>query len=374
MYFPLLRNLAEGDIKGKRILLRLDLNVPIKNEAVGDDFRVLQVYPTIKFLLERGGKIIAISHHSDKKQTLRPLTEHLSKLSRAQFVPDVLDKKAIARAQEKHQIVLCENLRFHGEEEENSVAFAKQVAGMGDLYINDAFSASHRKHASIVALPRLLPSRAGFLFAEEIINLKKAFKPPHPFLFILGGAKASTKLSLIQKFLATADFVFIGGALANNFFKEKGYKVGRSLVDDSPVAIGQFLLEKKLLLPEDIVIERDGENRVAFSREVGEEDKILDAGPASLKILEALIQKSRFILWNGPIGEFEKEEFKKGSVTLMKMIAASNAESVVGGGDTVALIRKEGFQNKFGFVSTGGGAMLQFLAEETLPGIEALKG
>ncbi len=330
------------NIKGKTVLLRVDFNVPIKNGKVLDDFRIRAALPTINFLLKKGAKLILITHlGKDGKESLSPVTKRFFAISKI----------------DKSKVSFFDNVRKFPGEIKNDLSFAKKLANMGDIYVNDAFSVSHRAHASIVLLPKLLPSYAGFQLEEEVKNLSHAFKnPKHPFLFILGGAKFSTKMPLIKKYLKLADNVFIGGALANDFLKAKGYDVGKSLVDNTNYGIAKILNNKKLILPTDFVIKNKA---------------IIDIGGKSVKNLATLVKKSKLILWNGPLGKYEDggaEATKK----ILKIVASSKAESIVGGGDTVALISKMKMEKKFSFVSTGGGATLDFLANGTLPGIKAL--
>jgi 3-phosphoglycerate kinase len=322
-----------GDLLGKRVLVRVDWNVSFENGEVRDDFRIKQSLKTISFLKDKGAKVILMTHLEPETLSVDPLRKYLSE-----------------------DVELLENLRQNSGEKENSPEFAKELAAKGDIYVNEAFSASHRKHASIIGVPKLLPSFAGFQFAEEVQQLSKAFAPSHPFLFILGGAKFETKIPLIKSFIDSADSVFVGGALAHNFFKEQGIDIKESLVSEGDFGLGPILASGKILLPTD---------------PVWKDEKIKDAGPETLKLLEAKIKESKFILWNGPIGYYE-EGFKEGTLALAKLLSESSAEVIVGGADTLAAIKELDLFNKFYFVSTGGGAMLDFLANKTLPGIEAL--
>jgi phosphoglycerate kinase len=335
------------NLKGKTVLLRVDFNVPIKNGKILDDFRIKAALPTINFLLKKGAKIILITHlGKDGRDSLAPVIKKFFAISKIS----------------KNQVSFFENIRKFPGEISNDSNFAKKLAKMGDIYVNDAFSVSHRAHASIVLLPKLMPAYAGLQLEEEVKNLSHAFKKPrHPFLFILGGAKFSTKIPLIKRYLKLADFVFVGGALANDFLKAKGYDIGKSLVDDTNYGIAEILKNKKLILPTDFVIKNEA---------------IIDMGKESIKNLELIIKKSKLILWNGPLGRYEDgggEATKKilKAVALQSKIA--KAESIIGGGDTVALISKMKMEKKFSFVSTGGGATLDFLANGTLPGIKALQ-
>ncbi len=358
-------------LKGKTALLRVDFNMPIKparrkggNEKVVDDFRIRAVLPTIKFLLKKGAKIILITHLGENgTASLNPVIKRFFTISK------------IA----ENRVTFFDNIRKFPGEMKNDPAFAKKLSTMGDIYVNDAFSVSHRKHASIVTLPKYLPSFAGFQLEEEVKNLSHAFKKPkHPFLFILGGAKFSTKMPLIKKYLKLADQVFIGGALANDFLKAKGYEVGQSLVSNTNYGISAILKNKQLILPTDVVVKNDTNSAMAEFvslkkiSEVKKDEIILDIGEESVKSLALIIKKSKLILWNGPLGKYEDggaEATKK----ILKLIANSKAESIIGGGDTVALISKMKMEKNFSFVSTGGGATLDFLANGTLPGIKALE-
>ena len=334
------------NLKGVKVLLRLDLNVP-------NDFRIRKALPTLKYLCENGAKTIIISH-IDK--TLEPVAEYLNKFFKVIFVKNYCNILTELEKINDGEMILLENIRNWQEEKNNDPRFAKELASLADIYINDAFSVCHREHASIVGIPKYLPSYAGFQLEEEIKYLSKCFNPSRPFIFILGGAKFDTKIPLIKKFLNIADYIFVGGALANNFLKEKGMDIGTSRVSTEDFNLKEYLNNPKLILPID------------FERK---NNSIVDAGPKTVKELKKYINKSKFVLWNGPLGEYENG-FKKPTLELAKIIAESDTQSVVGGGDTLAAISELGLEDKFTFVSTGGGAMIQYLADGTLPGIEAL--
>jgi len=368
-----------GDIAGKRVLLRLDLNVPIDGGKIRDDFRIKKELPTIEYLKEKGAKIIAVSHISHIKNTdkvsLAPVGEYLSGfIGDLEFVPgdapvtNFLEK---TKSLENGHILLLDNLRFYPGEEENKKEFAEDLAKLADLYVNEAFSASHREHASIVSLPKLLPHFAGKLFLEEVENLSKIFTPEHPFYVILGGAKFSTKLPLVEKFLPLAEKIFIVGALAHDFYAKKGLEIGKSLVDKD-INIENLMGNEKIILPTDVVVQNDHGRETKEVLYVNPNEVIFDAGPRSVDDIVNAISDGKLILWNGPLGNYEFG-FKEGTETLAKAIAHMSAFSVVGGADTIASIEEYNIEKDFGFVSTGGGAMLDFLAKGTLPGIEALK-
>ncbi|MBM2817546.1 MAG: pgk, phosphoglycerate kinase, phosphoglycerate kinase [Parcubacteria group bacterium] len=363
------------NLRGKKVLLRLDLNAPLIDGVLRDDFRVKKSMPTLNFLHKNGAKTIIISHiESVETKSLKSVHEYLSEFFNTLFLKDYFGEEtrnAIDRMNDG-DFILLENLRIYEGEEKNSEHFARQLASLGEIYVNEAFSVSHRQHASIVGVPKFLPSFAGILFEEEVANLSRAFNPEHPFLFILGGAKFETKIPLIEKFLNLADFVFVGGALANDFFKEKEYETGLSVLSAKKFNLGKMLDSDKLLLPTDVVVKNDQGVFIKRPSQVLKEDKILDDGPATISMLEKKLLLSKFVLWNGPLGDYEKG-FREGTVELARAIAKSGVKSIIGGGDTLAVVSKMNLENKFYFISTGGGAMLDFLANETLPGIEALE-
>lgn len=366
--------------EGVKILVRVDFNVPIKNGLVVDDFRIKSAFPTINYLREKGAKVILIGHlesNESSENTFKPVVEHMNKLNSGStnkflFVSNLRNANSFIDNEMKNgDCVLLENLRHDEGEKKNDVKFAKALASLGDIYINDAFSVSHREHASVVGLPSLLPSYAGFQLEKEVNNLSKAFNPSHPFLFILGGAKFGTKLPLLEKFLGIADTVFVGGALATDFFKVKGYEVGVSLVSEGDFGLSKYVDNPKLMLPVDIINQN---NEVKDADSLDSNDSSMDHGPKTLDLLKKKVEEAKFILWNGPLGVYEKG-FKSGTLALAKMIAERHGkdfESLVGGGDTIAAIAENNDEDKFSFVSTGGGAMLEFLAKGSLPGIEAL--
>ena len=359
-------------IKGKTILLRVDFNVPFKinkilkgkeinDYTILDDFRIKKAIPTVKYLVKRGAKVIIITHLSKGENLgLLPIEKKFFKLSKLS----------------KEKVSFLPNIRNSKEEEKNDLSFAKKLSELGDIFVNDAFSVSHRAHTSLVGIPKYLPSYAGFQLEEEINNLSFAFKnPKKPFLFILGGAKFSTKIPLIEKYIKLAHFVFIGGALANDFLKAKGWEVGKSLIDKKPYNIQKFLNNKKLILPTDVIVSSKGKLSNKKIGDVEKSDVIIDIGRETTRALVDLIKKSKTIVWNGPLGKYEdggdratKEILRR----VAKVSESSETKSILGGGDTVALISKLGIEKKFSFVSTGGGATLEFLSKGTLPAIEAL--
>lgn len=370
-----MRNIKQiKNLKGKRVLVRVDFNLPISNGKVEDDFRIEKALPTIQYLKKKGAKVIVITHLGKGGDTLDLVAKTLHKHIAVKFVPRVLGnlvERAVAEMQ-NGDVILLENLRNDPGEKNCDKTFAETLASYGDVYVNEAFPVSHRGDASIVMLPKLLPAYAGLQMEAEVKNLSKALKPKHPFLLILGGAKFSTKMPLIKKYLKTADGVFIGGALLNDFLKAEGYEVGKSLVEEGDYGIEKLLKNKKLILPFDVVV-KDGDKLIHVDvKEVTKGETILDIGKDSVDMLAPLIKHAKLILWNGPLGKYE-DGGGKSTKEILKLIAASRAESIIGGGDTVALISEMKMEKKFTFVSTGGGATLDFLSTGTLPGIKALR-
>ncbi len=361
-----INQLKADDLRGKKVLVRVDFNVPIKDGKVSDDYRIERALPTIKFLRDNGAKLLLISHIETKDvemPTLRPVFDLLSQQLSLSFTEDCFSDEGRQGIEmlEDGEVILFENIRRYEGEKANDPEFASKLAALADMYVNDAFAVSHREHASIVGVPQHLPHYAGLLLSDEIKHLGISDSTPHPFLFILGGAKFETKLPLIEKFLDRADKMFIGGALANDLLKLKGVDVKESLVSSMSgivtTSLSAIVSNPKIMLPEDLVW--DG-------------DKIMDAGPKDIEALRPHIMGAKYILWNGPLGDYEKG-FKEGTIALSKLIGQSSADSVVGGGDTLASIKELGLMDEFTFISTGGGAMLEFLLKGTLIGVEALE-
>ncbi len=411
-------NKEERDaLRGKKVIVRVDFNVQVFGGAILDDLRIRKTLPTVKFLRELGARLVLVSHIESKDGTgLAPIALHINakysaECGEVKFV--VADDLASACADMKDgDVVLLENLRTNAGEKENSKDFAQELVDKtgAEVYVNDAFAVSHRKHASVVALPALFPNAryAGIQLAEEIANLSSAFNPEHPFIFILGGAKFDTKLPLIEKFSAKADKIYLGGALLNDILKAKGYQVGHSLVSsasganggandvvgglgangsdgnsDAQIDISHIINNPKLIIPTDVVVENQQSGDIATVEisNIDEEDMIMDVGPSFTSMLVEDLRTAKFVLWNGPMGNYEKD-YKDQTLGMAKAIyeagaGSSGVKSVIGGGDTTAAIAELGFDGssaagKNMFVSTGGGAMLEYLQNETLPGLEAL--
>ena len=363
---------------GVRVLLRASLNVPVEGGCVTNPYRLERALPTIEALSARGARVIVIGHLGEKPtDSLRPVWEAAQHLTSVpiRFIDRVIGSATTEAVAATHdgEVIMLENVRRDKGETANDPTFAKALAALGDLYVDDAFSDAHRAHASIVGIPALIPGVAGPSFMAEYTGIKPALTPPSPSLAIIGGAKFGTKEPLIRTLLQKYDHVFVGGAIADDFFKAKGYEVGRSLVSD--IAPGAELLKNsKLILPEDVVVETvDGSHEVRAIGDIAPTDTVFDVGPHSLAALAPLIAKARLILWNGPLGNFEKG-YREQTDRVARLVLEARGQSVIGGGDTIAAVNAmvtDGHK-KNNFVSTAGGAMLTFIAEGTLPGIEAL--
>lgn len=370
---------AHADLfKGKRVLLRLDLNVPLALNTIRSDFRIRASLPTVNFLRTHGARVIILSHigKGEPRDSLRPIAEYLSRMMPLLFL-DRFDTEAnqkVIAEMNDGDVVMLENLRLHKGEVENSPEFADQLASLGDYYVNDGFAVSHRPHASIVGIPARLPSFAGMRFAEEAAELSRVFDPEHPFLFIMGGTKVATKLPLLKKLSQLADHIFVGGVVANDFLKAKGYNIGCSVCDqDMGEELKQISTDPKLITPMDVVVKGGGGNRTALVDDILDGEMVVDIGRETVTALERVLGEAKLVVWNGPLGFYE-EGYTDGSRELLERILGSHAYAILGGGDTVALVESMGSIDRFGFVSTGGGAMLEYLATETLPGLEALRG
>ncbi|MBI2134735.1 phosphoglycerate kinase [Candidatus Woesearchaeota archaeon] len=380
-------------LEGKKVLVRVDYNVPIKNGMVEDDTRLKATIPTINFLLENHCKIILMSHLGrpkdlfkkgksledvKKELTLRPVAEDLSELlgMEVAFVEDCID----IDIPEDKEVILLENLRLHKEEEKNDVEFARKLAGMADIYVNDAFGASHRDHASVSAITKLLPSCAGFLVEKEVKELSKLLNPKRPFVAIVAGAKAD-KIGALKTLAKKADKILVGGLLANTFLKAKGYDIGSSKFDEETFAVAKEIIGlagKKLILPVDTVVADKFDNnaniKIVNTNKMPKEWMSLDIGPETIKNYENELKDAKTILWAGPLGVFEMEKFSKGTREIGNFIGSLDAEKIVGGGDSAAAVQSFNLSDKITHVSTGGGASLEFIEKEgKLPALVALE-
>ena len=382
------------DLSGKRVFLRADFNVPLEGARVTDDTRITAVLPTLRCCLEKGASLVLASHlgrpkgKPDPKYSLRPVAERLeAKLGRpvpllADCVGPEVEERA--RAMQPGEVLLLENLRYHAEEEANDEAFARSLAALADVYVDDAFAAAHRAHASIEAITRFLkPAAAGLLMARELAALARIFdRPERPRWAVLGGAKVSDKLGLVEHLLARVDGLLIGGGMAYTFLKSLGHGIGRSLLEPDRVEAARAVLEQgrgrsiPVRLPVDVVvapgIDAEGGLRTVGIREIPEDLMGLDIGPATVTQFATALKGARTIIWNGPMGVFEKERFAAGTLGVARAVADSGAFSVIGGGDTIAAVHQAGVMDKIGYVSTAGGAFLEFLEGRVLPGVAAL--
>jgi phosphoglycerate kinase len=390
-------SIRDLDLKGKRVFIRVDFNVPIKEGRIKDDTRVRASLPTIKYALEQGAIVILASHLGRPKGgpapefSLEPVAAHLAKLlDRAvSFALDCIGepaKMAIAQATAQgHNLVVLENVRFHKEEEKNDPAFAAKLAELADLYVNDAFGSSHRAHASTEGMAKLLPqAAAGFLMEDELKYLGMALESPaRPFVAILGGAKVSDKIEVIENFLGRVDTLIIGGAMAYTFFKAKGLPVGKSLVEDDKQDAARSVVARaaergvRLELPVDHVVAEKIEAGVATETMAVDNPAIgdrmgLDIGPKTVALYTGIIGGAKTVVWNGPMGVFETSPFDAGTTAVAKAVAAVKGTTIIGGGDSVSAVAKAGVTDQITHISTGGGASLEFLGGAVLPGVAAL--
>lgn len=385
------KTVKDIDVDGKRVLVRVDFNVPIRDGKVGDDTRIQAALPTIQYLLDHQAAIILCSHLGRPKgevqpeYSLKPIADYLSDLlsKPVRFAEDCIGPVAEQAASDLKpgDILLLENTRFHAGEKKNDPEMAKQLAALADVYVNDAFGSAHRAHASTEGVAHYLPGVAGFLMEKEIRYLGQAIADPaRPFIAILGGAKISDKIGVIRNLLDRADQVLIGGGMANTFFKAQGYPVGDSLVEDDSLETARELIEVPdihLRLPIDVVIgdrfDENAKRKVMGMGPVPDGWRILDIGPETVKSFGKLISDAGTIAWNGPMGVFEFPKFSVGTYGVAEAVAKSGATTIIGGGDSVAAIKQAGLAEKITHISTGGGASLEMLEGKVLPGLAALQ-
>lgn len=367
----------ESDLAGSTVLLRASLNVPLRHGEVRNTYRIDMAGETIEYLLKRGAKVVVVAHIGrEPSSSLKPVFEFMKDRFVISWGGDITDQPyaSAVRAMEGGTALMFENLRKYEAEYKNDVQFAEHLMEPVDFYVNDAFAASHREHASLLAAARLRPAFAGLRLEEEVKQLKKAMEPEPSSLFILGGAKFDTKLDLIEQYQAVYDTVFVGGALLHDVMRARNLEIGRSLVSDLPVEKYSALKNLKIITPTDVVVERaDGTKANKSITAVSPEDTIYDSGPETNAYLAQLVSRSQTVLWNGPLGNYEAG-YTEGTQSLAQSLADSDVTSYVGGGDTVAAISALSRLEDFSFVSTGGGAMLTFLERGTLPTLELLQG
>jgi len=383
-----------GGLKSKRVLVRVDFNVPMENGKISDDKRIVESLPTINKIITDGGRCILMSHlgrpkgEKNLKYSLKPVAKHLSSLLNKDvlFADDCIGEQTsnMVNNLKDSNVLLLENLRFYKQEEANDENFSKQLASYGDVYINDAFGSAHRAHASTEGVTKFIKQcAAGYLMQKEIEYLSRAVtNPAHPFIAILGGSKISGKIDVINNLLDKADKVLIGGGMVFTFYKALGYNIGKSLLEEDKMNLARELSEKsagKIMLPEDIVVadrfENDSPHSVVWGDEIPEDKIGMDIGPESIKIFRDEIMKAKTIVWNGPMGVFEMDNFAAGTFEIAKALADATkkgAVTVIGGGDSASAIVKAGLEKEVSHVSTGGGASLEFLEGKILPGVAAL--
>jgi phosphoglycerate kinase len=386
------KTVKDVDLKGKRVIMRVDFNVPMKDGAVSDDKRIKASLPTIQYVLDQGASLVLMSHLGRPKGagfeaefSLKPASEALAKLlgKPVQMAPDCVgpEVEAMAAALKPGDVLLLENVRFHKEEEKNDSAFAAQLAKLGDVYVCDAFGSAHRAHASVEGIAHQLPvAVAGFLMEQELEYLGRATSnPEHPYVAILGGTKISDKILVVENLLKQCDQLIIGGGMANTFLAAKGYDMADSLVEAGSIELAKGLLAKsgdKLLLPVDAVIadkfDAEANSQIVDVDKVPAGWRIMDIGPKSLAQFGEVLKAAKLVVWNGPVGVFEMPKFAEGTFAIAKLLATCSATTVIGGGDSASAVKKAGVAKQMTHVSTGGGASLEFLEGKELPGVAAL--
>ena len=388
------KTVKDIDLKGKKVFVRCDFNVPMdENQNITDNARIVGALPTIKYLLEQNCKIILASHLGRPKGefkpefSLAPVAKELSKLLGQEVImaKDVIGEDACEKAAnlKEGEILLLENVRFHKEETDNDPEFSKKLASMAEVYVNDAFGTAHRAHASTTGIASYLPAVSGFLIEKELQFLGNAVNnPERPFVAILGGAKVSDKIGVIDSLLEKVDTLMIGGGMAYTFFKAQGYEVGNSICEMDKLDLAKEAMEKakqkgvKLLLPVDTKVgkefKEDTESKIVSYKEIPADWEGFDIGPETIKMFEEELRKAKTVVWNGPLGLFEFDQFAIGTNAIAKVLSEIDATTIIGGGDSAAAVKKAGLEDKMTHISTGGGASLEFLEGKKLPGIEAL--
>lgn len=390
------KTLNDFNYEGKKVLVRCDFNVPMdENQKITDDIRITSSLPTINYLLEKGAKVILMSHlgrpkgEANPKYSLAPVAKRLSELLKKEviFAADDMVVSDKIREQldkmEKGDVALLENTRYRKEEEKNEEGFAKDLASLGELYVNDAFGTSHRAHASNVGVSTYLPSALGFLVEKEVSIMGKALEEPErPFVAILGGAKVSDKIGVIENLLNIVDTVLIGGGMAYTFLKAKGCGIGSSLLEEDKIDLAKDLMhmaiaqDVSLVTPKDVVVAKEFKNDTEFRTvnidQIPDDMMGLDIGEKTIEKFADIIKDAKTVIWNGPLGVFEMDNFNKGTYAIAKAMAESNATTIIGGGDSAAAVEKAGLADKMTHISTGGGASLELLEGKVLPGIAAI--
>jgi len=387
--------IEQVQVQGKRVFARVDFNVPMDdNQNITDDTRIRAALPTIEHLINNGAKVILASHLGrpkgkvNPKYSLKPVAQRLSELLQkdVQMAPDCIGPEVenLVKQLQDGEVLLLENVRFHAEEEKNDPEFAGKLAALAEIYVNDAFGTAHRAHASTEGIAKYIPAYAGFLMKKEIDVMGKALENPvRPFIAIIGGAKVSDKIGVIENLINKVNTLIIGGGMANTFLKAKGYETGKSLVEEDKLELAKEMLELaknkgvNFLLPTDVVVAKEfaatAPSQVVEASAIQSDDLALDIGPQSAEAFAQEIASAQTVIWNGPMGVFEMEPFAKGTERIAQAMAACNGVTIVGGGDSVAAVEKMGVAQKLTHISTGGGASLEFLEGKVLPGVAALR-
>lgn len=384
------KTVKDMDLKGKRVLIRVDFNVPMADGKVADDKRIKASLPTIRYVLDQGASLILMSHLGRPKGrpapefSLKAASQALAGLlgQPVQMAPDCIGATVagLAQALKPGDVLMLENTRFHAGEEKNDLDLAKQLASLGEIYVNDAFGSAHRAHSSTEGVARFLPAVSGFLMQQELEYLGRATaNPEHPYVVILGGAKISDKIAVVENLLEKCDRLIIGGGMANTFLAAKGFDMRDSLVEASAVETARSIMARagdRLVLPMDAVVadrfEAGANSKVVSVDAVPAGWRVMDIGPGSIEAFETALRGARLIFWNGPMGVFEMPPFAEGTFALAKLLASSGATTVIGGGDSASAVKKAGVADQMTHVSTGGGASLEYLEGKVLPGVAAL--
>ncbi|MFN3504744.1 MAG: phosphoglycerate kinase [Caldimicrobium sp.] len=386
-----MKNIKDFDLRGKKVFIRVDFNVPLENGKIMDDTRIVEALPTIKYAINSGGKVILCSHLGRPKGkrvpelSLKPVYEYLKEKISAPiyFLEEISTENAkdITEKLKEGEVVLLENIRYYEGETKNDMDLAKILAQMADIYINDAFSVCHRAHASVVGVAELVKDKGiGFLTEKELRFLNKVVgKPERPFYAIVGGSKVSTKIGILKNLLTKIDKLFIGGAMANTFLSASGYEVGKSFVEKDYIEVAKSILYEakeqavKIYLPVDAGVEREGKALYVNLMEIQKEDVIYDIGRETVEFYSSALYGAKTVIWNGPLGYFEKKEFSSGTIAIARRVASLSGVTVAGGGDTLAALRLAGVLNAFSHTSTAGGAFLEYLEGKSLPGLVVLE-
>lgn len=383
--------LSDFDLKGKKVFIRVDFNVPMENGKITDDTRIIESLPTINYVVNSSGKAILCSHLGRPKGkrlpefSLKPVYEYLKKLLKVpvKFLEDIKSEEAekVLAELKEGEVLLLENVRFYEGETKNDLEFAKLLAKFADIFINDAFSVSHRTHASVVGIAQLVAEKGiGFQMEKELRYLSKIVgKPERPFYAVVGGSKVSTKIGVLKSLLNKVEKLVIGGVMANTFLAAKGYLVGNSSLENDYIDVAKQIIKEgkdqgvKIYLPVDVVVERNGEVKEVGLKEIAEDDKIYDIGSATIELFSKAIDGANTLVWNGPLGYFEKSPFHKGTVAIARKIATLPGTTIAGGGDTILAIKLAGVETAFSYISTAGGAFLEYLEGKELPGLKVLR-